>query len=686
METAETKKRAMKTRVNGNGKVSAKIHALEQQLAEAHRKEKRAEGVLGFSAAPMVIVDRNLTITAVNDAALKTMGYSREEAVGKMTCAEFQKTLLCNTENCTLKNCMRTGQTVIGETYAETRSGRKFPIKAACSPMLDEEGNIYGGMEVITDQTDVMRAKWEIENIQKSIAAPMFLVNTDLVITQINDPALKAMGYLREDVVGKMTCAQLCKTPLCATENCTIKNCMRTGQAIIGETVAENRHGKKIPVQAACSALFDEHGKPYGGMEVIIDISEVKRLQREADEQREYLQRQVAMLVQKLDTFSQGDLSIEVVAERQDEIAKIIESLNKVIQSLRGLAQAAETIAAGDLTSSVKVLSEKDTLGKALASMLEKLRSVVIDVKTAADNVASGSQQLSAGSEQMSQGATEQAASAEEASSSVEEMNATIRQNADNALQTEKIALKSAVDALESGKAVNEAVTAMKEIAGKISIIEEIARQTNLLALNAAIEAARAGEHGKGFAVVAAEVRRLAERSQTAAGEISKLSASSVEVSERAGGMLTKLVPDIQKTSELVQEISAASKEQASGADQINGAIQQLNQVIQQNAGAAEEMSSTSEELSSQAEQLQDTIAFFKVDGAEHAAARNGGDRKKTVRPEHKVHIAHLTQAGEKSQKTTFVHGAAPAGVALNLKHNGNGDGDGKDAEFERIS
>ena len=216
---------------------------------------------------------------------------------------------------------------------------------------------------------------------------------------------------------------------------------------------------------------------------------------------------------------------------------------------------------------------------------MEKLKAVVGDVKNAANNVAAGSQQVSVSSEQMSRGAGAQAASAEEASSSIEEMNAAIRQNAGNAAETETIAQKSAKDALDSGEAVFEAVKAMKDIAQKISIMEEIARQTNLLALNAAIEAARAGEHGKGFAVVAAEVRKLAERSQVAAAEISTLSNSSVEIAERAGAMLTRLVPDIQKTAELVQEISASSKEQASGAAQIQGAIQQLNQVIQQNAG-----------------------------------------------------------------------------------------------------
>ena len=690
MTVATLKKDDRKTQTSGTGKGNGttRIGALERQLAEMTARAKQCEAVLSCSAAPTFTVDKNLMVTSINDPALKVMGYHRENVVGKMTCAEFARTPLCGTSNCTLKNCMRTGEVIIGETVAETHDGRKIPIKASCSPLKDIEGKIFGGMEVIVDQTEMVRAKWENDNILRSVAAPMFVTNAELVITSINDAALKAMGYLREDVVGRMTCAQLCKTPLCSTENCTIKNCMRTGQPIIGETVAETRQGTKFPVQAACSALMDEHGKPYGGMEVIIDISEVKRLQREADEQREYLQRQVAMLVQKLDVFSQGDLSVEIVAERQDEIAKIIESLNKVVMGLRGLARAAETIAAGDLTSSVIVLSEKDTLGKALFAMLEKLRSVVIDVKSAADNVAAGSQQMSAGSEQLSQGATEQAASAEEASSSVEEMNATIRQNADNAQQTEKIALKSAADALESGKAVNEAVLAMKEIAGRISIIEEIARQTNLLALNAAIEAARAGDHGKGFAVVAAEVRRLAERSQTAAGEISKLSASSVQVSERAGSMLAKLVPDIQKTSELVQEISAASKEQASGADQINSAIQQLNQVVQQNAGAAEEMSSTAEELSSQAEQLQETIAFFSLESALQKVSKKPGQKASNAVSAHKVPIVHLSHAVP-IHPAPAVHalvGAVRGGVALNMKHNGNGHAgkDETDAEFEK--
>jgi len=292
-------------------------------------------------------------------------------------------------------------------------------------------------------------------------------------------------------------------------------------------------------------------------------------------------------------------------------------------------------LAEGDLTQKLE-LNEKNrhSVFGSVASMVEKLKEVVENVKGASGNVASGSQELSASSEEMSQGATEQAAAAEEASSSMEQMAANIKQNADNAMQTEKIAIKSSQDAQSGGKAVAETVKAMKDIAEKISIIEEIARQTNLLALNAAIEAARAGEHGKGFAVVASEVRKLAERSQNAAAEISELSSSSVEVAEAAGNMLVKMVPDIQRTAELVQEIAAASKEQDTGADQVNKAIQQLDQVIQQNASAAEEMASTSEELNAQSEQLQDTINFFRIDGAmtKSASRRSAPTAKQTAK------------------------------------------------------
>jgi PAS domain S-box-containing protein len=617
--------------------------------ADLKKRLKESQNVIASIAAPMVVVDQDLIITSVNDAALTAMGYRRDEVVGKMSCADFQKTLLCGTSDCTLKNCMRTGQTVIGETVAQTRDGRKIPIQAACSPLLDEHGKAYGGIEVIVDQTKETRAKWETNNLLRSIAAPMYVVDKDLVITSINDPALKAMGYQRDEVVGKMTCAQLSKTPLCGTSNCTLKNCMRTGEIIIGETVAQSRGGKQFPIQAACSPLMDEQGKPYGGMEVIIDISEVKRLEQEATGQKEYLERQVRVLVEHMGRLSNGDLTFHLKPERDDEIGLLTEALNKTVSILK---------------------------------------NIVSDVKSAAENMASGSQQVSAGAEQLSQGATEQAASAEEASSSVEEMNATIKQNADNSQQTEKIALKSSEDANESGKAVSAAMAAMKEIAKKTLIIEEIARQTNLLALNAAIEAARAGEHGKGFAVVAAEVRKLAERSQVAAGEIGHLSGSTVDIAERAGAMLTRLVPDIHKTAELVQEISASSREQSSGADQINGAIQQLNMVIQQNAGSAEEMASTSEELSAQADQLLTTVSFFKVDEKERPSVkRMEFETKRLVKPSHDNKRMYLPQGGHTAVRVPAarpVQTGVRSGVALDMAHDGHSHGDGADRDFER--
>jgi methyl-accepting chemotaxis protein len=335
-----------------------------------------------------------------------------------------------------------------------------------------------------------------------------------------------------------------------------------------------------------------------------------------------------------VDAVAIGDLSQTLEIKANDEIKDVATAIDTMTVNLRATAAIADKIAEGDLMVQPKALSDKDMLGKALERMVEKLRDVVANATNASENVASGSQELSSAAEQVSQGATEQASSAEEASASMEEMAANIKQNADNAAQTEKISRQSAKDAEVSGDAVNKAVIAMQTIAEKITIVQEIARQTDLLALNAAVEAARAGEHGKGFAVVASEVRKLAERSQTAASEISAVSSDTVKAAQSAGEMLTRLVPDIRKTAELVAEISAACREQDVGASQINEAIQQLDKVTRQNAAASEQMSATSVELASQSEELQASISYFRTEAKTtgSAAIRKPAPKKRAER------------------------------------------------------
>ena len=366
--------------------------------------------------------------------------------------------------------------------------------------------------------------------------------------------------------------------------------------------------------------------------------------------------------VANMQKVAQGDLDVEIASASGDEIGQMCEAMHGMVENLRATAAMAgqialgnldvkvtilsekdrmgislakmvenlkakaEQIEKGDLGSKVELLSENDMFGKALAALFQRLRQIITEVQTAADQVVAGSQELSSSSQQVSQGTSQQAAAVEEISASMEELASTVAQTADHARQTALIAQKASADAVEGGKVVAETVSAMQHIAEKIGFIEEIARQTNLLALNAAIEAARAGEHGKGFAVVSAEVRKLAERSQTSAQEIKGVANASVETAGNAGRLINEIVPQIQKTAELVQEIDAASNEQARGIDQNTKAIQQFDQVIQANSAAAEEMASTSEELSSQAAHLQESISFFKLNSREKDLLPDAGE------------------------------------------------------------
>ena len=330
---------------------------------------------------------------------------------------------------------------------------------------------------------------------------------------------------------------------------------------------------------------------------------------------------QVVAIAERL---AEGQSDITVESGGRDETGALMTAMKRMIDSNNAMVDAAAGLASGNLSVRVTPRSANDSLGKALANMIERLTEIIGEVRSGASALTIASSQISASAQSLSQGTSEQASSVEETTSSLQEMSASITQNAENSGQMETMAVKGTNDAEESAQAVKQSVEAMTKIAQKISIIEEIAYQTNLLALNAAIEAARAGDHGRGFAVVATEVRKLAERSQTAAKDIGGLATSSVDVAQRSGRLLTELVPTIRKTADLVREVTAASIEQSGGVTQINRAMTLVDQVTQRNASASEELASTAEEMSSQAEALQQTIAYFRTAGDRDAAAPRG--------------------------------------------------------------
>ena len=350
-------------------------------------------------------------------------------------------------------------------------------------------------------------------------------------------------------------------------------------------------------------------------------------------------------------TIAMGDLSStfeDKQLRRSDETGSLSRAMRKMIANLQATARVAEQLAKGDLTVEITRLSERDTLGSALETMLQTLRSVIKGVQEVAANVASSSQIISSGATQLSTGTSSQASATEEVSSSMEQMLANIQQNADNASQTEKIAVKASTDAQESGRAVFATVKAMHSIVQKTAIIQEIAQQTHILSMNASIEAAKAEQYGKGFSVVASEVRSLAARTKEAVAEITSMTAESIEVAEQAGEMLKKLVPDIQRTSDLVQEISAASNEQRMGIEQVTRAIQQLDEGTQQNSATSEELASTSEELAAQAEQLHQTILFFQL-----AKAKDSENAARTPETEQENTFQQATAIIPEKQENT---------------------------------
>jgi methyl-accepting chemotaxis protein len=596
------------------------IKGVNATLAAAEDKSFWYESILDAVPFPIHVIDNNMNWTFLNRGFEKLMtdlGFvrDRKDAVGR-PCSTAAANI-CKTKNCGIKQLQQGTMESFFDWHGQD-------CKQDTAYVLNRKGEKVGYVETVSDLTPILRAKnytsREVEKLAGNLAqlAQGELDKLNLQVTESDEHT----GAVREQFL------------IINNNVIAMRDAVKT---MVGDAEKLTHAGVEgeLKVRADASKHSGEYRNVIQGMNDTLDAV-TGRLGDAAD----YIAR-----------IAQGDIPEPITHDSPGDYNAIKNNLNLCISTLSDAAHVAKQISEGDLTVHAKAQSENDVLGHALIKMLENLRRTVLEVSEAATGVASGSEEMSATAQQVSQGASEQAASAEECTASMEEMSASIQQNADNAKQTDKIATKAAEDAVSSGEAVRQTVQAMKEIAEKISIIDEISRKTDLLALNAAVEAARAGEHGKGFAVVASEVRKLAERSQVAAAEISRLTSGGVQRADSAGQLLAQLVPDIRKTAELVREITAASAEQGSGAAQVSKGMQQLDQIIQQNAAAAEEMSTGADALSSQAEVLQDAISFFKVSEVKEQNHRVAAASRKKTYPQRANGARPAITAQPKPQK-----------------------------------
>ncbi len=595
----------------------------EQQLREIETRTKLVDELCIVSET-----DLKGYITYVNDKHCEVSQYTRDELIGSnqnmVRHPDMSKEVFKE-----LWTTIGRGQIFRGPVKNRKKDGTPYYVDGIFAPVLGPHGKPIKYLGVRYENTQETFEKQAAEGIVNAINTSFAFIEFDTKgkIITANDNFQSTMGYGLAEIVGKQH--KMFVEPEFGNSNEYLRfwESLSAGIPQSGLFKRYTKNGSQVWLQSVYSPVKDEKGRVNKVIKIATDVTNATNAALAT-------QSATKEVMRVLDALANGDLSQKYSVLSEAELKLMGDALNATIDVL--IAQKAgeietqkaasevsrviSALAEGDLTQRYSIDSTGDlrAMGDALNKTIEVLNSLISKVMENTLNISSASVQISNSAQQLSEGATNQASSVEEISSSMEQMTANIQQNTSNSRQTEKIASKAAIDINESKESVSETESSMKLIASKISIIGEISRQTNLLALNAAVEAARAGEHGRGFAVVAAEVRKLAERSQLAATEIDEVSAKSVHVAQKSGQMLNDVVPNIQKTADLVMEITASSNEQSSGSEQINNAIQNLNLVVQENAATAEEMAAGAEELSAQAESLQSAIAFFKIEGMNH--------------------------------------------------------------------
>jgi methyl-accepting chemotaxis protein len=574
-------------------------------------------GHLDSAPAPIMIVDRDFTVQYINSVGASAGGRTTRQLIGTK-CFDHFKTGDCGTDACACHLAMVRNQPASSTTVAKPAPGVELDIAYTGVPVRDPDGKVIGCLEIVADQTEVMKAarlakkvaEYQATQTQKLADGLGRLAQGDTRFTVVTDPGDTDTEQARQTFTTLSTALNSCVKAV---------NALVEDARTLATAAVEGRLGTRADAtrhQGDFKAIVEGVNNTLDS--VIGPLTEVSRVLRAMEE---------GDLTQTITDRYQGQLE-QLRLATNNTVASLSTTFGEISRVLRALDE-------GDLTQTIttEFRGTFEQMRQATNNTVTKLSEMVSDVVTATDQLSRAAEQISATSQSLSQAASEQAASVEETGASVEEMGASITSNSDNAKVTDGIATKAAQQATEGGAAVQQTVKAMKEIASKIAIVDDIAFQTNMLALNATIEAARAGEHGKGFAVVATEVGKLAERSQIAAQEIGQMASDSVATAERAGALLDDIVPSIGKTSDLVQEISAASAEQTVGVSQVNTAMNQMNKVTQQNASASEELAATAEEMSAQTANLQQLMRFFRTRQSERPRTQHGAPPVLAVQP-----------------------------------------------------